>query len=55
MKYGILGDIHANLEALESVLEEMEKQGVKKYVSVGDLVGYGANPVECVDIVRGKL
>jgi predicted phosphodiesterase len=55
MKYGILGDIHANLEALEAVLQEMEKQGVKKYVSVGDLVGYGANPVECVDTVRGKL
>ncbi len=55
MKYGILGDIHANLEALEAVLEEMESQGVKKHVSVGDLVGYGANPVECIDIVRGRL
>lgn len=55
MKYGILGDIHANQEALEAVLEEMEKQGVEKHVSVGDLVGYGANPVECIDIVRNKL
>ncbi len=55
MKYGILGDIHANLEALEAVLEEMQKQGVEQYVSVGDLVGYGANPVECVDVVRQKL
>ena len=55
MKYGILGDIHANLEALEAVLEVMEKEGVQKYVSVGDLVGYGANSVECVDIVRQKL
>jgi len=52
MKYGILGDIHANLEALDAVLENMEKQGVKKYVSVGDLVGYGANPVECIKKVR---
>jgi predicted phosphodiesterase len=55
MKYGILGDIHANLEALEAVLEDMEKQGVKKFVSVGDLVGYGANPIECIDIVRNRL
>ena len=55
MKYGILGDIHANLEALEAVVGEMEKQGVKKFVSVGDLVGYGANPVECIDLVRHKL
>ncbi|MHC4606062.1 MAG: metallophosphoesterase family protein [Planctomycetota bacterium] len=52
MKYGILGDIHGNLEALEAVLEEMEKAGAKKYVSVGDLVGYGANPVEVIKRVR---
>src|SRR5262245_37989563 len=52
MKYGILGDIHANLEALEAVLEELQKQGAKKYISVGDLVGYGANPVECIKKVR---
>ena len=37
MKYGILGDIHSNLEALDAVLEQMESQGVEKYVSVGDL------------------
>jgi predicted phosphodiesterase len=55
MKYGILGDIHANLEALEAVVEEMGKHGVEKYVSVGDLVGYGANPVECIDLVRNQL
>ena len=52
MKYGILGDIHANLEALTAVLEEMDRQGVEKYVSVGDLVGYGANPLECIKKVR---
>lgn len=52
MKYGILGDIHANLEALEAVLEEMERQGVQKHVSVGDLVGYGANPCEVIKRVR---
>ncbi len=52
MKYGILGDIHANLEALDAVLGEMERQGVEKYVSVGDLVGYGANPCECIKKVR---
>ena len=55
MKYGILGDIHANLEALEAVLDEMGKQGVEKHVSVGDLVGYGANPIECIDLDSGTL
>lgn len=52
MKYGILGDIHGNLEALEAVLERCEAAGVKKYVSVGDLVGYGASPCECIRRVR---
>lgn len=53
MKYGILGDIHGNLEALEAVLERFEAAGVRKYVSVGDLVGYGASPCECIRRVRG--
>lgn len=52
MKYGILGDIHGNLEALNAVLEEMYKEGVKKFISVGDVVGYGANPSECLQKLR---
>ncbi|OHB78005.1 MAG: hypothetical protein A2Z34_00865 [Planctomycetes bacterium RBG_16_59_8] len=52
MKYGILGDIHGNIEALEAVLEAMEKEGCRKYISVGDLVGYGASPHECIKRVR---
>ena len=52
MNYGILGDIHANLEALDRVLEEMDRLGVEQYVSVGDLVGYGANPCEVIATVR---
>lgn len=54
MKYGILGDVHANLDALEAVLTEMDKQGVKKLVSVGDLVGYGAEPCEVIGVLRGR-
>lgn len=52
MKYGILGDIHANLEALTAVLDDMKKAGVQKFISVGDIVGYGANPEECLQTVR---
>jgi diadenosine tetraphosphatase ApaH/serine/threonine PP2A family protein phosphatase len=51
-KFAILGDIHANLEALESVLEDAEKQGANSYVCVGDIVGYNANPSECLERVR---
>ena len=52
MKYGIFGDIHGNLEALEAVLADMEEQGVTHPLCLGDLVGYGANPSECLDVIR---
>lgn len=51
-KYAILGDIHANLEALNAVLEDAKKNGVDTYVCVGDIVGYNANPAECLDKIR---
>ena len=53
MKYGILSDIHANLEALTSVLEDARAAGVKRFICLGDIVGYNANPSECLDIIRG--
>ena len=52
MKYGILGDIHANLEALQAVLDESERQGVDRLLSVGDVVGYGAAPRECLALLN---
>jgi diadenosine tetraphosphatase ApaH/serine/threonine PP2A family protein phosphatase len=52
MRYGILGDIHSNLSALETVLAEIEREGVDRVLSVGDVVGYGAAPRECIQILR---
>ncbi len=52
MKFGIFGDIHGNLEGLEAVLKDMEKQGVTHPVCIGDIVGYGANPNECLQHVQ---
>src|SRR5256885_6988803 len=52
MHYAIFGDIHANLEALQAVLADAEKNGCTHYVCLGDVVGYNANPHECVEIVR---
>jgi len=52
MKYAILGDIHANLEALLAVLADARKRGVTHYLCLGDVVGYNANPVECLERVR---
>jgi predicted phosphodiesterase len=48
MKYAILGDIHANLEALAAVLADAVRHGAEQYISTGDIVGYNANPVECM-------
>ena len=53
MRYAVVSDVHANLEALEVVLEEIDRIGVDRIVSLGDLVGYNANPNECVRILSG--
>jgi diadenosine tetraphosphatase ApaH/serine/threonine PP2A family protein phosphatase len=52
MKYGILGDIHGNLSALQAVLACLRTEGVEHLVSVGDVVGYGAAPRECIALLR---
>ncbi len=52
MRIGIFSDVHANLAALETVVEAIQKQGVDEYICLGDVVGYGASPNECCDIVR---
>lgn len=52
MRYGLLGDIHANLFALDAVLEAMSREGIDRYVHVGDVVGYGAQPAECLARLR---
>ena len=52
MRYAVIADIHANLEALEVVLNDAKAQQCTHYCCVGDVVGYNANPKECLDIVR---
>lgn len=52
MKYAVFGDVHANLEALEAILAHAESEGCTHYVCLGDIVGYNANPTECVELVQ---
>ncbi|MGO9482452.1 MAG: metallophosphoesterase family protein [Candidatus Kryptoniota bacterium] len=52
MKYAIISDIHSNIEALTTVLREISKKRVDEIICLGDVVGYGANPDEVVEIVR---
>ena len=52
LRLAILGDVHANLDALETVVEATRKEKVDGYYCVGDLVGYGAQPSECIKLIR---
>jgi predicted phosphodiesterase len=54
MRFAFISDIHANLEALEAVFKDIEGQDVDEIICLGDIVGYGANPDECADLVRQK-
>ncbi|GHV18830.1 metallophosphatase family protein [Planctomycetales bacterium] len=50
--YGIVSDIHGNAEAFAAALAAMKELGVTKICCLGDIVGYGASPVECVQVAR---
>jgi predicted phosphodiesterase len=52
MRLGVFSDVHSNLEALHTVLTYLSKQKVGQYLFIGDLVGYGANPNECVELIK---
>jgi len=52
MIYGVFSDIHANLEALEAVMAALRDAGAEAYLCGGDIVGYGADPSRCIEIVR---
>ncbi|MCG6981831.1 MAG: metallophosphatase family protein [Deltaproteobacteria bacterium] len=54
MRVAMISDVHSNLEALKAVLEEIEKDDISLVVNLGDLVGYNANPKECVDLVQKR-
>lgn len=51
-KTAIISDIHGNLEALEAVLREILHMGIDEIWCLGDIVGYGPNPVQCADLVQ---
>lgn len=52
MRYAILSDIHSNLEALDAVLKSAGAEKVDAYISLGDIVGYGADPIAVIKTVR---
>jgi diadenosine tetraphosphatase ApaH/serine/threonine PP2A family protein phosphatase len=52
MRIGIFSDVHANIEAMNAVVEAFKEHSVDRFYCLGDVVGYGANPNECADLVR---
>ena len=50
MKFAIISDVHANAEALRATLTTISKLAVNRIVCLGDVVGYNANPAECVNL-----
>lgn len=54
MRQALISDIHGNLEALDAVMADIETRQVDRIVCLGDIVGYGPNPCQCLDIVTKK-
>jgi len=54
MATAIISDIHANVDALNVVLADIDRRGIERIVCLGDIVGYGPNPLECLDLVRER-
>ena len=52
MRIGIFSDVHANIEAMNAVVDAFRSERIDKYVCIGDVVGYGASPNECCDLIR---
>jgi len=50
----IISDVHANLTALEAVLEDIDKRNIKRILSLGDVIGYGPRPAECLRLVKER-
>jgi len=50
--YGVIGDIHSNYEALSAVVDALQHEHVDKILCVGDIVGYAAEPIKCIELIQ---
>lgn len=55
MKLALISDIHGNLTALEAVMKSIQTEGVDQIVCLGDIVGYGPKPNECVELIQHHM
>ena len=54
MRYAFISDVHSNLEALSAVLKKIDGSAIDEIVCLGDIVGYNANPNECIEIIKTR-
>ncbi len=54
MATAIISDIHSNIEALRAVFDDIDRRGIARVLCLGDIVGYGPNPCECVDLIMER-
>ena len=54
MRYAVIADVHGNLEALEAVLKKLREESYDALLFLGDSVGYGPNPNECIEALKNK-
>ena len=54
MRTALISDIHGNAEALRTVLADIDAKGVERIICLGDIIGYGPDPLGCVDLVRKR-
>jgi predicted phosphodiesterase len=52
--YAVISDVHSNLEALKAVMKDINKRGIDKILFLGDAVGYGPEPNECIQLLKKK-
>lgn len=54
MKIAIFSNIHGNLQALEKIIEDIKKQNIDKIICLGDVIGIGPNPKECLEVIMNN-
>ena len=54
MRYAVISDVHSNLDALEAVFSDMDRRQIREIIFLGDAVGYGPEPNECIELLSAK-
>ena len=53
-RLAVISDVHANVEALQAVFDDIDRQGITRIICLGDMVGYGPDPGQCIDMVGSR-